>query len=84
MVKDVVSGTGLKSLETGGFLELGRSETSDVRVTESNQGGCGTMMGLPLELGEHGGGCRGCRIIGRVLQQPETCGSGNILWNGGG
>jgi hypothetical protein len=50
MVKDVVSGGGLQSLETNGFVELGSSKTFFVRVTESNQRGRGGMMGRPLEF----------------------------------
>ena len=36
VVEDVVSGSGLESLEMGGLLMLGCSETLHIHVTESN------------------------------------------------
>jgi hypothetical protein len=84
VVEDVVSSSGLKSLETSGLLRLGCSETLHIRVTESNQGGGGAMVRRPLELGEYGGDGCGSRKIGGVLQQPKACGGGDVLRNGGG
>jgi hypothetical protein len=83
-IEDVVSGSGLKSPETSGLLELGRSKTLHVRIAESNQGGRGVMVGWPLELGEYGGDGGGGGKISGVLQQPEPCRGGNIFRNGGG
>ena len=67
MVKDVVSGSGLWSLETNGFVEFTLSETLGVGVTEPNQCGRGVTMGRPLEFREHDCNSGGSLKIGRVL-----------------
>ena len=76
----VVSGSGLKSLETSELFRLGCMKTLFIRVTESNQGGGRTMVRRPLKLGEHDSGSR---KIGGILQQLKACGSGNALRNWG-
>jgi hypothetical protein len=55
VVEDVVGGSRLKGFDASVLLRLGSSKTPHVCVTESNQGGEGTVMGWPLELGEDGG-----------------------------
>jgi len=71
VVEDVVSGSGLKGLETNGLLGLRCLETLYIHVTELNQGSEGAMVRRPLEFGECGGECSGSRKISGILQQPK-------------